>query len=71
MSLLSSRCNIYKQYWPRMIDRVSQVGYESEIEPNLLPEIVLEFYNNFVGNIVKNNIPLLFTKEQLVSNICY
>jgi len=71
ISLLSSRCNIYKQYWPRMIDRVSQVGYESEIEPNLLPKIVLEFYNNFVGNIVKNSIPLLFTKEQLVSNICY
>jgi hypothetical protein len=71
MSLLSSRCNIYKQYWPRMIDRVSQVGYESDAAPNLLPEIVLEFYNNFIATSVKNNTPLLFTKEQIISNICY
>jgi len=71
MSLLSSRCNMYKQYWPRMIDRVSQVGYESEIEPNLLPEVVLEFYNNFIAGSVKNTTPLILTKEQLVSNICY
>jgi|LauGreStaDraftv2_3_1035109.scaffolds.fasta_scaffold15411_2 hypothetical protein len=71
ISLLSSRCNIYKQYWPRMIDRVSQVGYESEEAPNLLPKIVLEFYNNVIADSVKNTTPLVFNKEQLVSNICY
>jgi hypothetical protein len=71
MSLLSSRCNIYKQYWPRMIDRVSQVGYEADAAPNLLPEVVLEFYNNFIASSVKNNAPLLISKEQIISNICY
>jgi hypothetical protein len=54
-----------------MIDRVSQVGYESEEAPNLLPKIVLEFYNNVIADSVKNTTPLVFNKEQLVSNICY
>lgn len=71
MSLLSSRCNMYSQYWPRIIDRVSQNGYEREDPPNLLPGSVLEFYNTFIRHSVQNSSPIIFTKEELISSIRY
>lgn len=69
MSLLSSRCNMYKQYWPRIVDRVSQNGYEREEPPNLLPDAILEFYDTFIRHGVQNASPIIFTKEELVSSI--
>lgn len=71
MSLLSSRCNMYKQYWPRIVDRVSQNGYEREEPPNLLPGAILEFYDTFIRHGVQNASPIIFTKEELVSSIRY
>lgn len=69
MSLLSSRCNMYNQYWPRIVDRVSQNGYEREEAPNLLPASILEFYDTFIRHNVQNASPIIFSKQELVNNI--
>jgi len=70
-SLTSSRGAIYKQYWPNVVDRISQTGFENIKDGmlSLYPECMINFYLTNIHKIIKPVKPFTFTKESFVNNL--
>jgi hypothetical protein len=70
-SLASSRGAIYKQYWPNIINRISQTGFENIKDEmmSLYPPCMIDFYLTNIHKIVKPVKPFTFTKELFVNNL--